>query len=300
MPITNRSDFVDPQLLMEAVVGAFAGIRVLDGTNVAVVQDSMPLANVNGKPIKGGDTITIPYFNVLGQTLDIVSGEDDALTPNKLSQVSETAIAKHYGTAMEMTKWAELTANWSDPYGEFTRQFGEMTKNRIEDELIVVAGASLDAAFTSSLFSSSAPHTLTLDDIIAAKMLWGDEQTNVPIKLLTVHSKVYQDLLQLKDGLGRPLITTPDIGKIPQVLGVPVVVSDRNTVTTVSGKKQYQSLLLKQSALAFWYQSQPIVLQAPDPLAGSILTGVHVYGAPYRYKRAMGGSKVGVVAILSN
>ncbi len=299
MAQTRRTDFVDVQILQEAVQAVLAGMRVLVGSDVVVIKGNMPTTSIDGKAIKGGSQVTIPYFNTLGNTLDKVP-EDGALTPVKLSQSSELAVVNHYGKAFEITAWAELAANWADPYAEAARQVGEATQNTVEDELIRIAPINLAAGFISdvSTGAGTTPHTVTYDDVIAAKMKWGDEQGN--ISMLSVHSKVYQDMLSIKDSQGRPLLVDPNDGTLAKFAGIPVKISDRNIVTGAGANAIYQSLLFKKQSCAWWYQAEPLVMQEPDALAGSRITAVHVFGAPYRYLRSPGSSKPGVVVLKTN
>ncbi len=298
MPVTKRSDLIIPELLTEAIVGAFPKMRVLLGTKAVLVNNTMPTA-ANGAPIKGGDTISIPYFNILGDELDEVSNEGDELVPVKLSQTKEQATVKHYGKAVEITQWAQLAASYADPYGEVARQFVEMTQNKVENVLISTATSGLSSDYLKDVFSASVPKTIDYDTVVDAKLLWGDEQGNV--ELISVHSKVFGDLLKLKDSTGRPLVSDAQNAELMKFCGIPIKVSDRNKVTKVSGVNRYSSLIFKAGAMAFWYQKSPSVRSEPNALADSDITAVHVYGAPYRYLRATsGGSKPGVIEIRTN
>jgi len=91
------------------------------------------------------------------------------------------------------------------------------------------------------------------------------------------------------------------IDTAPTYHAIPLKVSDRNKVATVSGVKRYSSLIFKAGACAWWYQKTPNVRSEPNALADSDITAIHVYGAPYRYLRATsGGSKPGVIEIRTN
>lgn len=298
MPVTKRSDLIIPELLVEAIQAAFPKMRVLMGSRAVVINGSMP-NHANGAPLKGGDQIKFPYFNILGDALEKIVNEGDELIPAKLTQTSELATVGHYGKAVEITQWAQLAAAYADPYGEVARQFVEMTANTVENELLRVSIAGLPSAYINDVFSALTPQTLNYDVMIDSKILWGDEQSN--IELLTVHSKVYGDLLKLKDSTGRPLVTDANNAEIQKFAGVPLKVSDRNTVTIVSGVNRYSSLIFKQGAAAWWYQKTPTVRSEPNALADSDITAIHVYGAPYRYLRPIsGGSKSGVIEIRTN
>ena len=295
---TRRTDFVDVQILTEAIGAVLPGLRVLAGSKVVTVKSGMPV-DFAGRAVTGGTLITVPYFNAMGNKLDKVP-ENGALTPVVLSMTSDQATVARYGKAIEMTLWAELAAGWADPYAEFAKQFGEMTQNTVEDELILVAGTGLASAYVRDVSTASpnAPHTITYDDVIRSKILWGDEQAM--IEMISVHSKVYQDMLLLKDSTGRPLMTDPNDGTLAKFNGIPVKVSDRNTIIGTGANAKYESLIFKTAALAWWYQSDPIVMVENDALAGSKVTAVHIFGAPYRYQRGPGSSKPGVVKLITN
>lgn len=298
MPITKRNDLIIPELLVEAIEGAFPKMRVLMGSRAVIINGTMP-NHANGAPLKGGDQIKFPYFNILGDALEKIVNEGDELIPEKLTMTSELATVAHYGKAVEITQWSQLAAAYADPYGEVARQFVEMAQNTVENELIRVSLDGLPAAYINSVFNALNPVTLNYDVMIDSKILWGDEQSN--IELLSVHSKVYGDLLKLKDSTGRPLVTDANNAEIQKFAGVPLKVSDRNTVTVVGGVNRYSSLIMKAGAAAWWYQKTPTVRTEPNALADSDITAIHVYGAPYRYLRpTSGGSKSGVIEIRTN
>lgn len=298
MPVTKRSDLIIPELMVEAIAAAFTGMRVLVGSRALIMSNTMP-DNIQGAPIKGGDRVKIPYFNIIGQTLEKIANEGDELTPQKLTQTSEEAVVSHYGKAVEITQWAQIAAAYADPYAEVARQFAEATKNTVEDEIIVAATSGLSSDFIHDVFSASTPKTIDYDVVVDGKMKWGDEQGN--IELISVHSKVFGDMLKLKDSTGRPLVSNAENADLVRFCGIPVKVSDRNKVTKVSGVNRYSSLIFKTGACAWWYQKQPTVRTEPNALADSDITAIHVYGAPYRYLRpAGGGSKVGVAEIRTN
>lgn len=298
MPITKRSDLIIPELLMEAISAAFPKMRVLMGSKAVIINGTMP-NTINGSPMIGGDQIKFPYFNLLGDSLEKIVNEGDELIPTKLTMTSDLATVGHYGKAVEITQWAQLAAAYADPYGEVAKQFVEMTANTVENELLRVSVAGLPALYVHDVFSATTPKTLDYDTMIDAKILWGDEQGN--IELLTVHSKVYGDLLKLKDSTGRPLVTDANNAEIQKFAGVPLKVSDRNTVTVVSGVNRYSSLIFKAGAVAWWYQKAATVRTEGNALADSDITAIHIYGAPYRYLRpTSGGTKSGVIEIRTN
>src|SRR6188508_1059332 len=99
MPVTKRTDLIIPELMVEAIQGAFPKMRVLMGSRAVLINNTMP-TSIQGAALKGGDRITIPYFNIIGDKLDKVANEGDELIPVKLSQTSEEAVVAHYGKAV--------------------------------------------------------------------------------------------------------------------------------------------------------------------------------------------------------
>lgn len=172
------------------------------------------------------------------------------------------------------------------------RQFRIITERKADSLLLEAAAASLSASYIKDI-SLEASSTVSYDTLVDAKMLWGDEQSD--IVLFTCHSGVFKNLLKLKDTTGRPLLVVPDSGKLPRFFDIPVAVSDKNTYS--SGK--YRSKILKRSALAFWANGAPRVKQDEDILADSMVAAIHLYGVAHRYARTAGGTKPGVVEIVS-
>jgi hypothetical protein len=298
MSTTTRSDLVLVSEVMEdAVKGAFAGLTILNGSDAVVINDSLPQTE------RGGSTVKVPYFDTIGEFDDIA--ENDALVPQKITQTSESAVVVHSGKAIEATWWAQLAAmKASDPYVEGARQIVTGMARRVDKALIDVAQAALPAMTVDlSVLPTS---TITYDAVVDARMKFGDQQND--LAMICMHSKVYGDVLKLKDGNGRPLITEsitepkgdgpgPKTGPKVSLFfgGVPLYVSDR--LTAAAGV--YSTLLLKKGSLVFWYNGQPRVKTGEDILADTQLAATHLYWVAYRYKRLAGSDKGGVSIIKS-
>ena len=291
MPTTTRASVPDliPEILEEAVQGAFAGLTSVFGTSAVTVNNSMPANNPQtGQRMRGGDTITVPYFDTLGELEDVVEGS--GLTAAELTSSAETSTVVHSGKMFEMTYWAQLATNWADPYAEAARQLVVATQRRADK------GAQ-DAGATTPLVRDASGAAINYDAVIDAKLLWGDEQND--IVLMSVHSKVWGDLLKLKDAQGRPLtIDSQREGELPRFAGIPIKVSDRNTV--VAGTPNtYQSLLYKAGSVAFWFQGAPRLLTDADISADTVLGAIHVYHTSHRYKRKPDTTRTGVVKLVT-
>lgn len=287
MGFTKRSDIVIPELLIEAIQGEFAGKILLYGTNAAVVSNTLP-----GNK-KGGDTVSVPYFGTLGEAELLNEGE--ALTPEGLTETKEQATVQRGGKAFETTEWARMAAN-ADPYEEAARQFGVIMRRLFDSQLIAAATASLPSAFINDVTGTPGV-TLNYDVVADTTGLWGDQQEN--IELIGVHSKVYRDLLKLKDTTGRNLLQLPTQGNEPaRIYGIPVVPSDRCKVIAGSPNK-YESLIIKRDALALWMQESPRVKVGEDILADSDIVAIHTYFATYRYLRVRGSTYPGVLKVVT-
>ena len=298
MAVTRRSDLIDPQVLTDAIQSSIAGMKIFPGTRVAMVSTGLP-RDFAGVPIRQGSVITVPYFNLMGNELDELVNETDALTPVLLSMSTETATVRHWGKAGEITHWARMVSRgFADPYAEIGRQFRDMVAHTVENTLIAKAADGLPSAYKHDVFNASTPHLINWDDIIEAKFLWGDEVDT--ISLITVHSKVAKDLQKMKDSTGRPLWLDLNDKSYPTFNGVPVKISDKNVVTTSGGENKYQTLLFRDGALAFWFSEEPHTEEDSDILADTDLQAIHVYGAAHRYSRVAGGTKPGVTALYTN
>lgn len=286
MPATTRSDIVIPELLVEAVRGAFAGMQALNGTPAAIVKTGLPGDK------RGGDKVEIPYFGTLGELEDIAEGEP--LTITKLSATKEEALVQRAGKAFETTHWARLASRpEDDPYEEAARQIVEATQRRADKALIdaaVAAGADLLVHDVTA--AAGGANKFTYDVMVDAKMKWGDEQDD--IVLIGMHSATYGQLLKLKDTTGRPLLTDPVAdGQLPRFTGIPVKVSDRFPVDGDT----YTTLLFKRGAVVFWFNENPRIETDREPRTDTDLLVTNIYFAAHRYKRLPGATKSGVVAI---
>jgi HK97 family phage major capsid protein len=126
------------------------------------------------------------------------------------------------------------------------------------------------------------------DAIVKARALLGDEAEE--FAAFVCHSKVYTDLLKLKDSAGRPLLIEPGPQPRLTILGVPIIQSDRLAAVA----SVYPSLLLKRNALVAWVNGNVVVEKDRDILANTDIAAVHLYYAAHRYSKMSGMAKPGV------
>lgn len=225
MAKSTKSDVIIPELWDEAVQGEFAGKNAFMGSlfvasGAAVVAGDMPA----GKP-EVGNEIKVPYFGILGD-FDDLANDGDAAVPKKLSQTQELATVKHAALAFESTFWSQSGAGMS-VYDEGKRQMMASATRKMDQALIDAASAA--GTLTNDVSASS--RTLDYDLMVDSLFLLGDEASGGDIAAAIVHSKVKAQLLKLKDGSGRPLLTLgQNEGDFDRFAGIPLGVSDRLSV----------------------------------------------------------------------
>lgn len=290
-----KSDFFRPELLGEAIEGAFAGMTALWGTGVAAIDGTLGAA-------RKGEKVQMPYFGNLGEMEDALDDESDynTATISKLTSTMEEATVHHSRKVFEITEWALMSVSYDDPYEEAARQIRELVVRRADKALI-------DAAATTSLTINAITDpaladTITWDAVVRAKYLFGDElEAQRGIALGVMHSKVAMDAELLKDGDGRPLLINPVDGSLTRIGNIPFAKSDKLEILPVTNPKQYQSLICKPRSMAFWYNSAHAanVQTDKDIIGDSRIAAVHVYWAAHLYNRMPGGTKKGVAKLIT-
>jgi hypothetical protein len=239
-----------PEILLDAIKAEFKGKKALLGTRAVITNGTLP----TGK--RGGDTVEIPTFGLLGELEDVAEGI--ALSLKDVTGSRESSAVARAGKAFEMSKWKEIAEQFADPYAEFARQLREAAMRRWDAALIDKAVASgLPSAQVIDRFNAGTPVKLSWSFMVDGRMSFGDEGAD--IALAVVHSKVMGDLAKETDGQQRPLLVMPTSeGEPARVAGVPVVMSDRVPVShnatltatgttppavTVSGTTKYSDQL---------------------------------------------------------
>jgi hypothetical protein len=220
MAKTTKANVVIPELWDEALQGVFAQASAFGGANLSKIGAAVARGDFPGGNGDIGDTIKVPYFGVIGD-FAAISTDGDAITPSALSHSSESATVAHAGLAIEVSRWARSSAG-ADIYQEGARQLMISAERFMDRKLIDAAVAT---TLVKDVYSATSPRTLDYDLMVDGKLKFKDEQEDVVG--LMVHSKVLGDLLKLKDGAGRPMLTpSMNDGDFARFLGLPVAVSD--------------------------------------------------------------------------
>lgn len=285
MPTTVRSNLIIPEVLADAVAGAWPNRIALYGTNAVVESRTLPGG------ARGGDRVRVPYFGVIGELDE--PAENSPLSPVALSMTAEEAIVRRAGKLVETTTFAQMAAMYADPYAEISRQLVEAARRKFDEALISAAAATTGSGVATEDASTS---TITYDAIANALGRFGDAQ--VDVAALVMHSKVLTDLRKVKDTTGQPIFQDAQAGGLPRVLGLPVIVSDRAPV--ISGTPtRYVSLLVRRGALALWYNGTPTVETDRDIARDTNLLGINLYFVAHRYGRLPGSTAPTVVRLVT-
>lgn len=285
MPVTTRSDLFIPEVLADAVAGAWPDRIALLGTDAVVESRTLPGG------AKGGNTIKVPYFGALGEFETVAEGA--ALTPAKLTMTTEEAVVRRAGKLFEVTTWASMAAMYADPYAEATRQILEGAR-RAFDRALVDAAASTRGGGVQTVDASSG--TISYDAIVDALAAFSESEDSVAA--VVMHPKVLNDLRKAKSSDGTPLFLNPQDGGRPRVLGLPIIVSRRAPV--ISGNPNtYVTLFVRRGALALWYNGTPSIETDRDIANDTLLAAVNVYFVAHRYSRLPGDTDPVVVRLVT-
>lgn len=222
MARTTKLDVIIPEIFTDAVQGALAQKDVLLGKSslaslgIVAVRD-----NFGGDENDIGDEVTVPYFGTIGEFQENIT-DGDAANIVKIAQTQEKAYVVRDSLAFEATRWSRGSVG-KDAYDEGVDQITTAVARQMDKRVLTAAAAP--GGLRLSKYNASAPNFLNYDLMVEGKMLWGDEQEDVVG--MAVHSYTLADLYKLRDGNGRPLLTTPEAGGLPRFLGVPIVVSDK-------------------------------------------------------------------------
>lgn len=260
-------------LIIPEVWGAEIGLKIPKKAVMA------PFATVDstleGNP---GDTINFSAFTYIGDAVDLT--EDAVIETRKLTMTTKSMGIKEAGTGISITDKAVLTS-MGQPQDKATNQLTLAVTRKMDADLRAAAESTANG---SPLVFDGSGDFLTYDAFVDATSLLGDEWDPVEMLGFVIHSKQYARLRKDpnflsadKVGAGNSAILT---GRVGQISGVDIVVSDRTTVDlTDPTTPLYKSLLIRRDALTLAYKRRAIVEKARDIEARKtiVTTNVH-YG----------------------
>ena len=291
----TTADIFIPQVAQDTIIAGISdeGMPVLYGSPAVNVDATL---GAQGQ-LKVGRKLIVPYFGMIPAFQDDVP-EDGALSPDKATEIVEEAEVRRSGLMIEWSTWEEMVlkgrASNLDPYTLFAAQARDRLRQLFERRLVTAAVTGLDSAYINAA-PADATMTIDWDSIADTTRLLGDAASK--IVMMSAHSKVKNDLVKLKDAVGRPLLVDATAGtaEIPRIQGLPLFESDFNVRSSDSPPK-YDTLLLQQGALALWH-SMPTVEVVRTAQSDRNAIVMWVYYIVYRYKRLPGGTKPGVLIL---
>lgn len=220
MAKTTKSNVIIADLWTEAVQGQFAQRNAFSGSNLAKLGAAVQRGDFPNGRNEIGDSIKVPYFGVIGDFLNVSDGT--AAVPVQMAMTSESATTEKATLAVEITRWAQSNVGDRSIYEEGAEQLMHSAERYMDRVLIDKAVAT---TLVKDVYSSTVPRTIDYDLIVDGKMKFKDEQED--IVGMVCHSKVFGDMLKLKDGAGRPLLTpSANDGEFARFVGIPVAISD--------------------------------------------------------------------------
>ena len=233
MALTTASDMLTPQILIDAIRGAFKKKNAFMGSLLAssgavMVSGTMP----KGGPGAIGKTIDVPYFGTIPGFA--ANADGSSVTPNKIAQTSEQATVARSSLAVEASRWAQgvgaVDPALGDPYEEAGRQAVEQATRHMDSKIITAAAAT---PLVRDVYSATVPVYLDHRQVVRARSLFADDQEG--IVAMVTHSQAEADLAEMLDANGRPLLTETvrdgAQGVEKRFAGVPLVISDEAPLT---------------------------------------------------------------------
>lgn len=279
MATTLSTDLYVPDVWADLAFSEFKGKAVV--AEYAQQDDSLA-----GKP---GEKVIFPKWMNLTDMADVA--ETDVLVPEKLSQSASEAVIKEAAKAVEFTDKAKLVGigNVQD---EAIRQFGILAARKVDADLIAAAQAtqaggitySNDAAATDSKPLAYATNagtgqtSLPYAQIVAAVGQFGDSYDPAEFAGLFVNSATWGSLMTDQAYISAAQLQTGNQivqrGQVGQILGLPVIVTDRIALGT--------AIVMKRNALGVMWKRRPLVEQDRDVLARTTVVAQTMHYATKR------------------
>lgn len=274
MAFVAISDIINPEVLADQVGAKFPDMLAFIGTSVVNINDEFPL----GSP---GTEFKMPFFKRGGSFAAMTEGTP--LVPGKIGSGSEFAVVLRAGLAYENLDTATLVSI-PNPMDALSSQIARRAAEYIDDALVVKAN------LTPNYYDQSVngAGTLTADAIITAVInTLGDNHTKLMsgAGALIMHSKQYGDLMKLGliQNQYQSGMDTIKSGMIPTLLGMPIILSDRVTTTTISSVVHYNAYVAGPDALGLYFQRMVNIETDRDILKKSDVMSADVHFAPHLY-----------------
>lgn len=215
---------------------------------------------------RAGDTVTLPYYQYIGDAEDVNEGEDIPIK-QLTQQTKEVKIAK-LGRAVQITDEAVLSG-YGDPINEAVNQIVTSIASGVDKKLL----KALDDNSTNTYEFTSG---FDPDELPAALAKFG-EDINVGSKAIIVSPDAYAKLVAVKNWMPASDIAANMLiqGAVGMVYGLQVIVSERVT-------ENFH--IVKPGALALYMKRDTMVETDRDILNQSTVIAGSKLFAPYLYR----------------
>lgn len=278
MAFTAIADIINPEVLADQISAKFPDFLVLGNSTLVEVDSTFPL----GSP---GTKFKMPFWKRIGAFADLTEGT--AMTPGKITSAAENATVVRGGQSLQILDTSELVSK-ADPVGEVSGQLARRAAEYIDAKLVSQLELSPNTFDQTGTAKTNTNGTVDQNAIITAIIgtLGDNHAALLQGGAIILHSKVYGDLLQT-GAIQNQYQSGMDViksGTIAYLLGLPLIISDRVTVTVVSTVNKYHTYIVGPGALALFYQRQvmtefdrDILLQA-DVIASTVHFAPHLFG----------------------
>lgn len=273
MASTSVANIINPEVLADQVSAKFPSNLLIAG--------QPGLVKVNTEFAQGtvGTVLTIPHW-LRGGSFGTFS-EGVAMVPGNLTTARERTQIVRGGYAQQFTDIADLVTIPSI-MDEVSTQMARRAAEYVDDQLI----GKLNLTPNTVDISAVGAGTITENSVFDAMLKLGDQHRSLLAGgRLIMHSKVYNDLLKL-GAVQNNYVSQMDTlrtGMVSSFAGLPIEISDRATVTTVSAVTTYNTYLVGPGALGLFYQKQLEVEIDRDILKKETVIAATIHFAPHLF-----------------
>lgn len=233
-----------------------------------------PLARVDttleGRP---GSTITLPYFNYIGDATAVAEGAD--ITVSQLTESTTSVTISKIGKGVQITDEAVLSG-YGDPIGEGIKQIAMAMASKVDTDCqTALSGNTVNVHAISQ--------RLVADDIADALVKFGEDIEGE--KVLLVDPETYATIRKADDWCPASEIAANLImrGTVGAIHGCQVVVTNRIKPTTSGSNTVKDFFIVKPGALAIYLKRDVMVETDRDIVNKSTVITADKHFATYLY-----------------
>lgn len=289
MATTLRSDLVLPDILAEEVMKGFTGRLLLNDSGAVVVNPGLQ-AGVN----EVGNTVTIPYFDDVGEAEEVAEGA--AGTLDKVTQSSETSTVVRIFKGISIANLAMIAKSTGRDINEVAI---EKVRQALARKLDTIALArALARASTASMEYDGTGAAVSSDAIVETLKLFGEDlDDDNALAIWGMNPKVYWGAATLADTTGRTLFTPAQGERLARIGGVQVRMTAKTDMVVAGSPTTYKSPLIKRGAIAAWVNENIRIDYERDPTADVDMVMANMYCVVHAYSTMPNSTHAGVAVM---